>query len=356
MYGNRCYSGPQKEKTPLLSPKICICQIFVVPLQSFSTKTDKTNTLRLSHYPYYIDRATEYELCRDFPTDEILIDGLHSMQCHLRNNNVAVDIPVVRVMNTVHYIASYMFSTECSGDQMEYDVLAYDSYGRDKNLVPLTMIVLAAMLLRTEGFRARQCRSVILENRDSDFEEGVTLYDRFLRSAEQRFSMEDFLTDIPALVEQNQQLQIENNRLTTEISQLKYTITTMDKQRPQTIVYNYGTYNDIHDNPNSTIYTVSPDTPTEEHTPATNTPSSIPPDFFCVSARYPEENIRERLTAELSQATSKKDYCRALYRLQHIGCINIDQYASDAQRAEVINRFQSKYTLSASDFCKARMS
>ena len=113
---------------------------------------------------------------------------------------------------------------------------------------------------------------------------------------------------------------------------------------------------DIHDNPNSTIYTVSPDAPTEEQTPATNTPSSIPPDFFCVSARYPEENLRERLAAELSQATSKRDYCRALYRLQHIGCINIDQYASDAQRAEVINRFQSKYTLSASDFCKARMS
>ena len=159
------------------------------------------------------------------------------MQCHLRNNNVAIDIPVVRVMNTVHYIASYMFSTECSGDQMEYDVLAYDSYGRDKNLVPLTMIVLAAMLLRTEGFRARQCRSVILENRDPDFEEGVTLYDRFLRSAELRFSMEDFLTDIPALVEQNQQLQTQVNLLTSENNQLKYTITTMEEKYQQ---YNIG--------------------------------------------------------------------------------------------------------------------
>lgn len=202
-------------------------------MQSFSTKTDKKNTLRLSHYPYYRDRATEYELCKDFPGDEVLIDGLHSMQCHLRNNNVAIDIPVVRVMNTVHYIASYMFSTECSGDQMEYDVLAYDSYGRDKNLVPLTMIVLAAMLLRTEGFRARQCRSVILENRDPDFEEGVTLYDRFLRSAERRFSMEDFLTDIPALVEQNQQLQTQVNLLTSENTQLKYTLTTMEEKYQQ---------------------------------------------------------------------------------------------------------------------------
>ncbi len=81
----------------------------------------------------------------------------------------------------------------------------------------------------------------------------------------------------------------------------------------------------------------------------------IPPDFFCISARFTEDNIRERLAAELSQATSKIDYCRALYRLQHIGCINISQYASDAQRAIVLNRYQSKYKLAPNDFCRARM-
>ena len=84
-------------------------------------------------------------------------------------------------------------------------------------------------------------------------------------------------------------------------------------------------------------------------------PSTIPPDFFCISARFTEENIRERLAAELAQATSKIDYCRALYRLQHIGCININQYASDAQRAIVFNNFQSKYNLAPNDFCRARM-
>lgn len=84
------------------------------------------------------------------------------------------------------------------------------------------------------------------------------------------------------------------------------------------------------------------------------TPSAILPDFFCVSTRFTEDNIRERLAAELEQSTTKIDYCRALYRLQHIGCINLNQYASDAQRAIVFNRYQNKYTLSASDFCKAR--
>ena len=82
--------------------------------------------------------------------------------------------------------------------------------------------------------------------------------------------------------------------------------------------------------------------------------ASIPPDFFRVSARFPEEDIRRRLAAELSQSTSKVDYCRALYRLQHMGCIDINQYASDAKRAIVFNEYQNRYTLSPSDFSKAR--
>ena len=165
---------------------------------------------RQPHNPYFRDRLSEYELCNDFPGDEILIDGLHAMQSHFWNNNVAIDIPVVQVMNTAHYIASYMFSTECSGDQMEYEVMAYDSFGYDKNLVPLTMIVLAAMLKRTEGYRAQQCRSLILDNRNSDFEEGVTLYDRFLRSSEKHFAEEDFLFDTHTRI---MRLQEENTRI-----------------------------------------------------------------------------------------------------------------------------------------------
>ena len=114
--------------------------------------------LHQPHSAYYRDRHSEDELCQDFPTDKIFIRGLYAMQAHFNRNGVYIDIPVLRVMNTAHYIAAYMFATTCSGDQMEYDVLAYDSFGRDKTLVPLTMIVLAAMLKRTEGFRARNCR------------------------------------------------------------------------------------------------------------------------------------------------------------------------------------------------------
>jgi len=299
------------------------------------------------HAPYYHDRDSEYELCNDFPGDSVLIDGLHSMQAHFWNNNVNVDIPVVRVMNTAHFLASYMFSTECSGDQLEYDAIAHDSIGRDKQLVQVAMIVLAAMLKRTEGCRARNCRALILDNRPPDFEEGVTLYDRFLRSSETRFAEEDFLIDTHAQI---QRLQAENTRLTSENIQLKYTITTMEEKYQQ---INIGTQNN-----NCTInyyYGYSPtaaSVPTDE---PKREPSTIPPDFFCISSRFSEENIRERLAAELAQATTKIDYCRSLYRLQHIGCINLNQYASDAQRAIVFNRFQDKFNLSPSDFCKARM-
>ena len=106
--------------------------------------------LRLTHSEYYRDRSSESELCYDFPGDEILIDGLHAMQMHFWSNNRNIDIPVVRVMNAAHYLAAYMFETTCSGDQTEYDVLAYASVGKDRQLAFLTIIVLAAMLKRTE--------------------------------------------------------------------------------------------------------------------------------------------------------------------------------------------------------------
>ena len=194
----------------------------------------------LPHSDYYHDRDSEEELCRDFPADEIFIYGLHAMQMHFWSNNIAVEIPVVRVMNTAHYIAAYMFATTCSGDQMEYDVLAYDSLSRDKQLTRVAMIVLAAMLQRTEGFRARNCRNLILDNRDPDFEEGVTLYDRFLRSAEKHFAEEDFLIDIPALMQRNQQLEYENRQLVTENKELKIKYLNMEEKYQQ---INIGTQN-----------------------------------------------------------------------------------------------------------------
>ena len=115
-----------------------------------------------------------------------------------------------------------------------------------------------------------------------------------------------------------------------------------------TIGQNFGTVTIINNYP-------QPVADPKQEVKVTDKPSTIPPDCFCSSSRFTEENIRERLNAELSLATTKIDYCRALYRLQYIGCINLNQYASDAQRAIVFNRFQDKFNLSPDDFCRARM-
>ena len=202
--------------------------------------------MHIVHEPYYRDRLTVRDLCHDFPGDEIFIDGLHAMQSHFCTNNVPIDIPIVRVMNAAHFLAAYMFSTTCSGDQGEYDALTYGSVGHDKKVMLVTLIVLAAMLKRTDGFRARQCRNMLLENRPEDFHEGVSLYDQFLRSAEKHFAEEDFLLDTHAQILRQKE---EITRLTSENIQLKYTITTMEEKYQQIIGTQYK-----QDNNQGTIY------------------------------------------------------------------------------------------------------
>ena len=265
------------------------------------------------HSNYYRDRWSESDLCNDFPGDEILIDGLHAMQRHFYTNGVSLTIPVVRVMNAAHFLAAYMFSTTCSGDQTEYDALADISLGQDKQMFRLTMIVLAAMLKRTEGFKARQCRNLILDNRDPDFEEGVTLYDRFLRSAEKRFAEEDFLIDTHTRI---QCLTAENEQLIAENKELKYKYQLMENQ--QNIQYkqdnNQGT---IYNAPVYITYTSpAPSTatpepkPTEEATPAS--------DIFCrITKAAKDKGIAQKIEEELRSA------CVSAPKL--IGCIRTNE-------------------------------
>ena len=206
---------------------------------------------RFSHSDYFTDRRSEYELCRDFPADEIFIDGLHAMQTHFTKRGMYIDIPVVRVMNTAHWLACYMFTTTCSGDQSEYDVLTYNSLGQDKQLTIISLIVLAAMLKRTDGMRARTCRSVLLEERSEDFYEGVSLYEQFLVNGEAHFTQEDFETDVleevTTLREQNEQLVRQVITLQTTIDTMKteqlHTAKDMNQQNNNSTVYNGSVYN-----------------------------------------------------------------------------------------------------------------
>ena len=196
----------------------------------------------MSHYrnrDLYIERMTEADLIKDFPADERLIGGLHAMQAYFASNQSSISIPVVRIMNAAHLCCAYMFHTTCSGDQREYDALLYSTLGSDRQLMYVALITTAAMLKQTEGFRARACRSLILENRSEDFEEGVTLYERFLNSSAVHFSEDDFETDI---MHELSDLRTRNQELIYENTQLKTTITIMEDKYQQII----GTQNNYH--------------------------------------------------------------------------------------------------------------
>lgn len=296
--------------------------------------------MHLSHREYYRDRLTEYELCQDFPADEILIDGLYSMQAHFDRNGVNIAIPIVRVMNTAHWLAAYMFATECSGDQMEYEVMASMSCGRDKQLAKVAMIVLAAMLKRTDGFRAKQCRNVILDNRPPDFEEGVTLYDRFLRSAEKHFAEEDFLIDTHAQI---QQLQEENTRLTSENIKLKYTITTMEEKYQQINIgtqnINYGTVNNYYG------YSPTSSTVSQNDSPSVSSETIVPPEGKELNSDIPDSIIftkkakKEGMIKTIIQAfktalSSRRDKSRAL--AQQVQIWQDDEYLDAHYNAQVM--------------------
>ena len=268
--------------------------------------------MHITHEPYYRDRLSVRDLCHDFPGDEIFIDGLHAMQSHFCTNNVPIDIPIVRVMNAAHFLAAYMFSTTCSGDQGEYDALTYGSVGHDKKVMLVTLIVLAAMLKRTDGFRARQCRNMLLENRPEDFHEGVSLYDQFLRSVEKHFAEEDFLLDTHARILRQQE---EITRLTSENIQLKYTITTMEEKYTQ---INIGSQTNIGTQNNYNItYAVTPtDAPTYKAEPS---PASQKDLFRFIHPSVTDEAERLKIHREvenLVRTLPLPEICRYLMELR----------------------------------------
>ena len=137
------------------------------------------------------------------------VDGLHAMQSYLAMRNEQIEIPVGRVVSIADMTLHYIFSVPCA-DRAEYDALVYRQVGRDRQLAVITLIVLAAMLRRADGPQARMCRAVLMEDRDEDFYDGVSLYERFLRSSAPTFPQESFETDIMdellALRQENMQL------------------------------------------------------------------------------------------------------------------------------------------------------
>ena len=208
------------------------------------------------HSQYYRDRTSERELCCDFPGDELFIRGLRAMELHLARYNGYVHIPVVRVMNTVHRAICILLHGNSGYEQADYDQAIHQALGQERLLTGIAMVTLIAIIRRTDGQRARQCRSMLMDDRGEDFYDGLELYERLIGPTELRLNEEDFLTDV---MRQITDLQNTVQQLTNDNQQLKKQIDTMSKiPKHQTTVYNYGTYNDIHDNPHATIYATAP--------------------------------------------------------------------------------------------------
>ena len=107
--------------------------------------------------------------------------------------------------------------------------------GHDAQVAMLAIMVLATMLKRTDGQRARQCRNVLMEDRNEDFYEGLSLYERFISSSERHFEEQDFLTDT---MRQISDLQNTVQQLTNEKKELQKQIENMNKTKSVHIGYN----------------------------------------------------------------------------------------------------------------------
>ena len=278
---------------------------------------------RIPHDSVYTDRLSERALCYDFPADKAFIDGLHAMQSYFVARGSNIEIPVVRVMNTAHWLVAYLYATSCSGEQLEYDAMTYNSVGRDKQLMYVSLIVLIAMLNRTDGAHAKACRSMMLENRPEDFYEGVSLYEQWLDGGLEHYTDEDFLIDI---MDEVNLLKQENQRLTYENQQLKKQYRDMENQYNQFNQYNAPVYQGCTINNN--FYGQEPQT----EQAANETESVNESDFFCRITKHAIDSghAQEVEDALRSASVSAPKLVKAIKTNEALGYLDTQNLTSQA--------------------------
>lgn len=278
---------------------------------------------RIPHDSVYTDRLSERALCYDFPADKAFIDGLHAMQSYFVARGSNIEIPVVRVMNTVHWLVAYLYATSCSGEQLEYDAMTYNSVGRDKQLMYVSLIVLIAMLNRTDGARAKACRSMMLENRPEDFYEGVSLYEQWLDGGLEHYTDEDFQID---LMDELNLLKQENQRLTYENKQLKKQYRDMENQYNQFNQYNAPVYQGC----TITNHFYGQEPQTEQA--ANETESVNESDFFCRITQHAIDSghAQEVENALRSACVSAPKLVKAIKTNEALGYLDTQNLSSQA--------------------------
>ena len=295
----------------------------------------------------YRDRLTENELISDYPADEPLIGGLHALQAYFVAQGQYIDIPVVRVMNAAHFLACYMFSIPCM-DRNEYDVILYEYVGYDKQLALITLVVLAAMLRRTEAPRARTCRSVLLEDRSDDLYEGVSLYEKFVNDTQQTFPTEAFDTDIMSEVIS---LRNQNKELIQEVFTLQSTLDTMKQNLNQynapvyqgcTFTTNNVTNNNYYQAPSDS----QPDTPQPHDTPQPPFKGGEKAEeyFGCITRAAIEAGKAEQVENELRSATiSAPKLVQCIRTNEALGYIDTKNLSSQALYDQLNEHFGLNY-------------
>ena len=303
--------------------------------------------------PYYQSRSTEAALCEAFPVDEILIRGLSALQVHLQGKGFDINIPRLNVMNAAHRIAAYLFVSDHTAGQIELDAMVYGLARYDRYQALFIQMVLTAILNRTEGKRARMYRSIILDDRCEEFNEGVSLYEQFLEHSEKHFCEDDFLIDVAEMVLAIRQQQEQIQQKDEELQQLKQ----QNKELMETQVnnqYNIGTQINYYA-PVTNNYSAPQPTP-EMHQQQPSQPEDIEPvntSFFCTD-KFSADIIEKNLQQAINLAGSKADACRRIMALETYGYIVLSN-VNDARKAELINPFATpKYVFTGEDFKKAR--
>lgn len=304
----------------------------------------------------YTRRQTLAALVCDFPADETLVNGLKGMQGYFTTHGNTVEIPVLKVMNAAHDMIARMFNT-LDFPMIRCDAIAYEQMSGNPQLTAITLIVLAEMLARTDGCKARACRTALLEQRSDDFFEGISLYEQFLDAGDAHFAEEDFLID---LMDNINILRAENERLKQELKRQKQT--TMPTQ-PQTVIHVAGNYIaqqniDIHDNTNCNIYAC----PQPETQPSTAAPTPEPahepsPDdtfFCCITQEAIRTGKAQQVENELSGAakSTAPKLIAALRTNEALGYVDTKNLSSAELYAMLNRHFGLKY--SQRQFTRAR--
>ena len=78
----------------------------------------------------------------------------------------------------------------------------------------------------------------------------------------------------------------------------------------------------------------------------------IAPALLCLDKH--SISVIERKIKQALEVPTKTKACANLYALQREGYINLDQYRSDEERAQALNRYQTTYVFSADDIQRGR--